>query len=81
MSKIAVFLVRLYQLCIRPLIGQSCRFYPSCSEYTIEALEKYGVLKGSWLGIKRIVRCNPWNSGGHDPLEGKRQKAEGKIEG
>ncbi|MBI4836860.1 MAG: membrane protein insertion efficiency factor YidD [Candidatus Portnoybacteria bacterium] len=46
-----------------------CRFYPSCSEYTCRAIEKYGVGKGAWLGIKRILRCHPWNAGGYDPLE------------
>lgn len=46
-----------------------CRFTPTCSEYTYQAIEKYGVIKGSWLGLKRIVRCNPWNKGGYDPLK------------
>jgi len=46
-----------------------CRYYPSCSQYTYQAVEKYGVIKGVWLGLKRIIRCNPWNQGGHDPLK------------
>jgi len=68
MSRVAILLVRLYQLCIRPLIGQSCRFYPSCSEYAIQALQKHGLFRGCWMGAKRILRCNPWCAGGHDPL-------------
>lgn len=64
----AVFCIRLYQLLIRPLIGECCRFYPSCSEYAINALERFGFLKGSWLAAKRIFRCHPRNPGGHDPL-------------
>lgn len=68
-SEILVVLVRCYQLFLSPLIGPCCRFYPSCSHYTIAALRKYGPLKGSWYGLKRIVRCNPWNTGGYDPLD------------
>ncbi len=61
-------LVRFYQLCISPIIGPRCRFYPTCSHYTIEAIQKHGVLKGGWLAIKRIVRCHPGNPGGVDPV-------------
>lgn len=61
-------LVRFYKLAISPFLGRSCRFYPSCSEYTLEALQKHGLVKGSWLSIKRIGRCNPWHSGGFDPV-------------
>ena len=45
-----------------------CRYHPSCSDYTYQAINKYGVINGSWLGLKRIIRCNPWNQGGHDPV-------------
>ncbi len=61
-------LVRFYQLFISPVIGPRCRFYPSCSHYTIEAIKLHGVLKGGWLAIKRIARCHPKNPGGVDPV-------------
>jgi putative membrane protein insertion efficiency factor len=63
-----IFLVRTYQVAISPLLGPCCRFYPTCSEYTVLAIRRYGPLKGMWYGIKRITRCHPWNSGGYDPL-------------
>jgi putative membrane protein insertion efficiency factor len=68
MSRFLVTLIKAYQYIISPFIGPSCRFIPTCSEYTIEAVNKYGVIKGFWLGIKRILRCHPWNRGGYDPL-------------
>ena len=61
-------IIRFYQLFISPLLGPRCRFYPSCSNYTIEALKTHGILKGSWLAIKRISRCHPGNPGGIDPV-------------
>jgi len=61
-------LIRIYQYVISPLLGSRCRFFPSCSEYTAEAIEKYGAFKGVRLGLKRISRCHPWNSGGFDPV-------------
>lgn len=61
-------LVRFYQLCISPLKPQSCRFYPTCSTYMLEALRKYGPLKGTVLGVKRILKCHPFHPGGYDPL-------------
>ena len=60
--------IRFYQRVISPLTGPSCRFHPTCSHYTAEAIEKYGALRGSWLGVKRIVRCHPFNPGGYDPV-------------
>lgn len=68
MKKIFIFIINLYQKYISPLLPRSCRFYPTCSAYGKEAIEKHGVLKGSWLAIKRIVRCNPFNDGGFDPV-------------
>lgn len=68
MKKFAILLIRLYQWCISPLLGETCRFYPRCSDYSIEAFQKKGFFQGCWLTIKRIVRCNPWKPGGFDPL-------------
>ncbi|QDU79003.1 Putative membrane protein insertion efficiency factor [Polystyrenella longa] len=60
-------LIRLYQIFLSPLLGPSCRFHPTCSEYALLAIKKYGVLKGSWKATRRIFRCHPWNPGGYDP--------------
>lgn len=68
MKKIAIRIIKLYQRFISPLFSPSCRFYPTCSHYALEALEKYGFLKGSFLSIKRILRCNPFFKGGYDPV-------------
>lgn len=61
-------LIRLYQLTIARFLPPSCRFTPSCSHYGYEAINKYGAFKGTWLAVKRIVRCNPFNPGGYDPV-------------
>ncbi|WLD23031.1 membrane protein insertion efficiency factor YidD [Flavobacterium dauae] len=63
-----VFLIRFYQVCISPFTPASCRFSPTCSHYTLEALKKHGLIKGSWLGIKRISKCHPWGKSGYDPV-------------
>jgi putative membrane protein insertion efficiency factor len=68
MSRILLWLIRLYQNTISRALPPSCRFAPSCSEYTYEAIEKHGILKGGWLGVKRISRCHPLNPGGYDPV-------------
>ncbi|MDA8384418.1 MAG: membrane protein insertion efficiency factor YidD [Betaproteobacteria bacterium] len=68
MSRWLVILIRGYQWCISPLLGPRCRYTPSCSEYTCQALEKYGLIKGLGLGLRRIARCHPWHPGGYDPL-------------
>lgn len=60
-------LIRFYRFAISPMMAPRCRFTPSCSEYTAEVIQKYGAIRGVWLGIKRIVRCNPWHPGGYDP--------------
>ena len=68
MKALALWLIHFYRRAISPLFPPSCRFTPSCSQYTYEAIERYGFLKGGWLGLKRIIRCNPFNPGGYDPV-------------
>ena len=63
-----ILLVRFYQKFISPGLPPSCRFAPSCSQYTLEALQRYGALRGTWLGAFRLVRCHPWHPGGYDPV-------------
>lgn len=63
-----IWLVRVYQYAISPMLGRSCRFHPSCSEYAVEALERHGALKGLWLAVRRVGRCHPWHPGGYDPV-------------
>jgi putative membrane protein insertion efficiency factor len=63
-----ILLIKIYQLLISPLFPSSCRYTPTCSHYTAEALKKYGIIKGGWLGIKRISRCHPWGGSGYDPV-------------
>jgi uncharacterized protein len=67
--RIVIFPIRLYQKYISPLLPPSCRFYPTCSEYAVQALDKYGVIKGTFKAAYRILRCNPFNKGGYDPVE------------
>lgn len=78
LKKIILFpfiaLVRLYQLILSPLTPASCRFEPTCSTYMIEALKEHGLLYGGFLGLKRIVSCNPWGKTGYDPVPKKKQK-------
>ena len=61
-------LIRSYRYAISPMLGVHCRFHPSCSEYALEALERHGSWHGSWLVLKRLLRCNPWHPGGYDPV-------------
>ncbi|MCQ2561205.1 MAG: membrane protein insertion efficiency factor YidD [Clostridia bacterium] len=68
MKKLFLFLIRMYRTCISPLFPAKCRYIPTCSEYAMQAIEKYGVIKGSFLGIKRILRCHPGRPGGYDPV-------------
>ncbi|WP_422880293.1 membrane protein insertion efficiency factor YidD [Moorella sulfitireducens] len=63
-----VLFIRLYQIFLSPFLGNNCRFYPSCSQYAVEAITKYGILKGSIISLKRLARCHPWHPGGYDPL-------------
>ncbi|QEL66595.1 hypothetical protein OTERR_31190 [Oryzomicrobium terrae] len=68
MRFLLIGLVRIYQYALSPFLGRSCRFVPSCSEYMIESLQRHGVVKGLWLGTRRVCRCHPWHPGGHDPV-------------
>jgi putative membrane protein insertion efficiency factor len=69
-ATVGIGAVRVYQWTLRPVIGANCRFWPSCSEYAIDALRIHGALKGSAMATKRILRCNPWHEGGIDPVPG-----------
>jgi putative membrane protein insertion efficiency factor len=68
MKSIIIFIIKLYQYAISPFLGSNCRFMPTCSAYTIEAIQNFGIVNGIWLGIKRILRCRPGCSCGIDPL-------------
>lgn len=68
MRKIFMLLIRGYQVGISPMLPASCRYYPTCSAYALEAFERYGVIKGGWLATRRIFRCHPFRPGGYDPV-------------
>ena len=80
MQKVLVMLLKGYQYLVSPWFGQTCRSYPSCSCYAIEAIEKRGVLMGLWLTVRRIGRCHPWHPGGFDPVPEEREtKLRGEL--
>ncbi|HFC92933.1 MAG TPA: membrane protein insertion efficiency factor YidD [Leucothrix mucor] len=68
MKKILMMIIRGYQLFLSPMLGSHCRYAPSCSHYTHQAIAQYGAIKGAWMGLKRILRCHPWAEGGYDPV-------------
>jgi len=68
MARILVWIVKAYQLVLSPFFGQQCRFYPTCSHYAVEAIQKHGALLGSYYTVRRLSRCHPWCDGGHDPV-------------
>jgi putative membrane protein insertion efficiency factor len=68
MTSVLVVLVRAYQRLVSPLLPASCRYVPSCSEYTAQALTRHGLVRGTWLSLARVLRCNPWSEGGEDPV-------------
>ena len=67
-KSVLIALLRLYKVCVSPLLPPSCRFVPTCSEYAMEAVERYGAMRGSWKGIRRLLRCHPFHPGGYDPV-------------
>lgn len=69
MKKILISLIKFYRKFISPLKPPCCRFYPTCSQYALDAIEKYGAIKGGFMGLYRILRCNPFNPGGYDPVK------------
>ena len=82
-ASLALAMIRFYQVFLSPLLGRNCRFEPTCSTYTFEAVERYGFFKGIGLGVRRILRCGPWTPGGFDPIpdltttpQGERKKTE-----
>ena len=68
-KRLALAGIRFYRVFLSPLKPPTCRFYPSCSTYTLDAVNRYGVTSGLWLGVKRLARCHPWHPGGFDPVE------------
>jgi uncharacterized protein len=68
MKRVLIGLIRAYRLLLSPWWGRSCRFTPTCSEYALEAIERHGSARGSWLAVRRIARCHPWQPGGFDPV-------------
>lgn len=75
MKRVLLVLIAGYRLILSPLLGASCRFYPSCSAYAIEAIDMHGALKGTWLALRRLARCHPWHAGGFDPVPPVEQNA------
>ena len=74
MKKLFLILIRFYQTAISPHMGPKCKYYPTCSQYTYEAIERFGAFKGGFMGLWRILRCNPWSKGGYDPVPEKKHK-------
>jgi putative membrane protein insertion efficiency factor len=68
MRTILIGVITVYRWCVSPLLGPSCRFYPSCSQYAAQAIERHGALRGAWLATNRVARCHPWHPGGYDPV-------------
>lgn len=80
LARAILFVIRFYQKGVSPLTPPSCRFTPSCSEYTAQAVEKYGAVHGGWLSLRRILRCNPFGGHGYDPVAGVLGGAEAEVE-
>ncbi|MGB5622727.1 MAG: membrane protein insertion efficiency factor YidD [Gammaproteobacteria bacterium] len=68
MRRILVILIRAYQWLLSPFLGQNCRYHPSCSQFAVEAVERHGPIRGTWMALRRVGRCHPWHEGGYDPV-------------
>lgn len=79
MKYVLIVLIKIYQIFISPYFPSSCRYQPTCSQYAVEALKRFGFFKGSWLSIKRISRCHPWHEGGYDPVPEKEPRIKTKT--
>jgi len=80
MRKIISGIIGLYRYLVSPILGPNCRYTPSCSEYSQEAVMRFGVFKGSWIAVKRIVRCHPWGKSGYDPVPEKKSVCNDKAD-
>jgi hypothetical protein len=67
MAYLLIWLIKMYQILLSPFFGQQCRFSPTCSQYALDAINKHGALRGAYYAVRRLLRCHPWHSGGHDP--------------
>jgi putative membrane protein insertion efficiency factor len=76
MRRLAYLMIRAYQLLVSPFLGNHCRFYPSCSQYAIEAIDRFGVLHGGFMALRRLSRCHPWHPGGLDPVPDSRKSCD-----
>jgi hypothetical protein len=76
LRKLYILPIRIYQAIISPWLGRNCRHEPSCSEYAIQAIQEWGILKGTWLGMKRIAKCHPWGTYGYDPIPKRNQQKQ-----
>ena len=81
LKKIFILPIRFYQLAISPMLGPKCRFQPTCSHYAVQAIEEWGVIKGTWLGIKRILKCHPWGPHGYDPVPKRKEGESSEVRG
>lgn len=79
LRKLIILPIRFYQYAISPLLGPRCRFKPTCSHYAVEAIEEWGVVRGGWLAVKRIVKCHPWGPWGYDPVPKKSDNTTGEV--
>ena len=68
MARILIWMIKAYQVLLSPIFGQQCRFYPTCSQYALDAINKYGAITGTYYTVHRLSRCHPWCAGGHDPI-------------